>query len=108
MSEVVAGKEGEKPRGKHKPADKQMSADKQKPADKQADTAAGKQPDAKAERAAPQRPSGPARLHQYYREQVVPRLRAELKLENVMQVPRMRKITVNMGVGAAGTDKQVS
>ena len=101
MSEVVAGKEGEKQRGKQKPGAKQ------KPADKQADTTAGKQPDAKAERAAPRRPSGPARLHQYYREQVVPRLRAELKLDNVMQVPRIRKITVNMGVGEAVADKKV-
>jgi len=107
MSEVVAGKEGEKPRGKHKPADKQKSADKRKPADKQADTPAGKQPDAKAERAAPQRPSGPARLHQYYREQVVPRMRTELQIANLMQVPRISKITVNMGVGEAVADKKV-
>lgn len=95
MSEVVAGKEGEKQRGKHKPADKQ------------ADAAAGKQPEAKAERAAPKRPSGPARLHQYYRDQVVPRLRADLKIDNVMQVPRISKITVNMGVGEAVADKKV-
>jgi len=95
MSEVVAGKEGEKQRGKHKPADKQ------------ADTGAGKQPDAKAERAAPQRPSGPPRLQHYYREQVVPRLRADLKIDNVMQVPRISKITVNMGVGEAVADKKV-
>jgi len=101
MSEVVAGKEGEKPRGKHKPADKR------KPADKQADTAAGKQPDAKPERAPPQRPSGPARLHQYYREQVVPRMRTELQIANLMQVPRISKITVNMGVGEAVADKKV-
>ncbi|TLZ31776.1 MAG: 50S ribosomal protein L5 [Gammaproteobacteria bacterium] len=101
MSEVVAGKEGEKQRGKQKPGAKQ------KPADKQADTTAGKQPDAKAERAAPRRPSGPARLHQYYREQVVPRLRADLKIDNVMQVPRISKITVNMGVGEAVADKKV-
>ena len=95
MSEVVAGKGGEKQRGK------------QKPADKQADTAAGKQPDAKAERAPPQRPSGPARLHQYYREQVVPRMRTELQIANLMQVPRISKITVNMGVGEAVADKKV-
>jgi large subunit ribosomal protein L5 len=101
MSEVVAGKEGEKQRGKQKPADKQ------KPAGKQADTAAGKQPEAKAERAAPQRPSGPARLHQYYREQVIPRIRTELQIANLMQVPRISKITVNMGVGEAVADKKV-
>jgi large subunit ribosomal protein L5 len=101
MSEVVPGKEG----GKQKPADKQKRADKQKPADKQAD-AAGKRPDAQAERPAPQPPSGPARLHQLYREQVMPRLRTELQIGNVMQVPRISKITLNMGVGEAVADKK--
>ena len=48
-----------------------------------------------------------ARLHQYYREQVVPRLRSELKIDNVMQVPKIAKITVNMGVGEAVADKKV-
>ena len=47
------------------------------------------------------------RLQQYYREQVVPRLRQDLKIENIMQVPRISKITVNMGVGEAVADKKV-
>ena len=47
------------------------------------------------------------RLQQYYREQVVPRLRQDLKIENAMQVPRISKITVNMGVGEAVADKKV-
>ena len=47
------------------------------------------------------------RLQQYYRDQVVPRLRQELKIENPMQVPRISKITVNMGVGEAVADKKV-
>jgi large subunit ribosomal protein L5 len=101
MSEVVPGKEGGKHGGKQKPADKQKSAAKQ------ADAPAGKQPDAPAAPAAPQRPSGPARLHQYYREQVVPRLREQLKIGNLMQVPRISKITVNMGVGEAVAEKKV-
>jgi large subunit ribosomal protein L5 len=101
MSEVVPGKEGGKHGGKQKPADKQKSAAKR------ADAPAGKQPDAPAAPAAPQRPSGPARLHQYYREQVVPRLREELKIGNLMQVPRISKITVNMGVGEAVAEKKV-
>jgi large subunit ribosomal protein L5 len=53
------------------------------------------------------RPSGPPRLHQLYREQIVPRLRADLKIDNVMQVPRIAKITVNMGVGEAVADKKI-
>ncbi len=48
-----------------------------------------------------------ARLHRHYREVVVPRLRAELSLGNDMQVPRISKITVNMGVGEAVADKKV-
>ena len=47
------------------------------------------------------------RLEQYYREKVVPRLREELKIANVMQVPRITKITVNMGVGEAVADRKV-
>src|SRR5689334_1610646 len=48
-----------------------------------------------------------ARLHDFYRETVVPRLRSELKLENPMQVPKITKITVNMGVGEAVADRKV-
>jgi len=42
-----------------------------------------------------------ARLQDFYNETVVPRLRSELKIENAMQVPRITKITINMGVGEA-------
>ena len=48
-----------------------------------------------------------ARLHQFYRETVVPRLRTDLKIENAMQVPRIAKITINMGVGEAVADKKM-
>jgi large subunit ribosomal protein L5 len=48
-----------------------------------------------------------ARLQDYYRAQVVPRLKADLKIANIMQVPRITKITVNMGVGEAVADKKV-
>jgi large subunit ribosomal protein L5 len=48
-----------------------------------------------------------ARLQEFYRETVVPRLRADLKIENVMQVPRITKITINMGVGEAVADRKV-
>jgi large subunit ribosomal protein L5 len=47
------------------------------------------------------------RLEQYYREKVIPRLREDLKIANVMQVPRISKITINMGVGEAVADKKV-
>ncbi len=48
-----------------------------------------------------------ARLQEYYRETIVPRLREELKIENAMQVPRITKITVNMGVGEAVADRKM-
>ena len=48
-----------------------------------------------------------ARLQEFYRETVVPRLRSDLKIENAMQVPRITKITINMGVGEAVADRKV-
>jgi large subunit ribosomal protein L5 len=44
------------------------------------------------------------RLKQRYRDEVVPALREQLGLGNVMQVPRLEKIVVNMGVGDAVRD----
>ena len=48
-----------------------------------------------------------SRLQDYYRETVVPKLRKDLALANPMQVPRITKITVNMGVGEAVADKKL-
>ena len=48
-----------------------------------------------------------ARLQQYYRETVIPRLKQDLGVPNEMQVPKITKITVNMGVGEAVADKKV-
>ncbi len=48
-----------------------------------------------------------ARLQEYYRETVVKQLLEEMKYDNVMEVPRIEKITVNMGVGEAAADKKV-
>ena len=96
-----AGKAGKQP---GKPGGKQKSGDKH--AEKPTEAHAGKEP-APAHRVADERPSGLPRLQQYYREQVIPRLRSELKIDNLMQVPRISKITVNMGVGEAVADKKV-
>jgi large subunit ribosomal protein L5 len=48
-----------------------------------------------------------ARLDNFYRETVVPRLRKDLEIANAMQVPRITKITINMGVGEAVADRKV-
>lgn len=48
-----------------------------------------------------------ARLKEFYNNELVAKLKEELKLDNVMEVPRITKITLNMGVGEALTDKKV-
>ncbi len=47
------------------------------------------------------------RLEQYYKDQVVPKLTERFGYENPMQVPRLSKITLNMGVGEAAANKKV-
>lgn len=48
-----------------------------------------------------------ATLKDRYRDEIAPKLKEELGLENVMEVPRITKITLNMGVGEAVGDKKV-
>lgn len=48
-----------------------------------------------------------ARLKAYYKETVVPQLMQQFGYKTVMQVPRIEKITLNMGVGEAVGDKKV-
>jgi large subunit ribosomal protein L5 len=55
----------------------------------------------------PKIPAPPARLATYYREKVVPELTQKFGYKTVMQVPRIKKITLNMGVGETTTDKKV-
>jgi large subunit ribosomal protein L5 len=47
------------------------------------------------------------RLETQYRETMVTQLKEELKLSSVMEVPRITKVTINMGLGEATTDKKV-
>jgi large subunit ribosomal protein L5 len=48
-----------------------------------------------------------ARLQQYYAKEVVPRLKEQLGLANDLEVPRITKVTLNMGVGEAINDKKI-
>ncbi|QFT53432.1 50S ribosomal protein L5 [Microbulbifer sp. THAF38] len=48
-----------------------------------------------------------AKLKELYTKELAPKLKEELGLENVMAVPRITKITINMGVGEAIGDKKV-
>jgi len=99
MSEATPGKEAGKPAGKQK-------QDKQAGKQAEGKKAEAKQAEAHGHRVADQR-SAPPRLQSFYREQVIPKLRSELKIDNVMQVPRIAKITINMGVGEAVADKKI-
>ena len=48
-----------------------------------------------------------ARLQEHYRDNVVPQLKDKFSYSSVMEVPRIEKITLNMGVGEATTDKKI-
>lgn len=47
------------------------------------------------------------RLRQQYQESVVPALREQFKYTNAMEVPRITKVTLNMGLGDAVADKKI-
>ena len=55
----------------------------------------------------PKVPAPPARLAIQYRDKIVPDLMKKFGYTTVMQVPRIKKITINMGVGETTTDKKV-
>jgi len=48
-----------------------------------------------------------ARLQKYYAKEVVSKLKQQLGLGNALEVPRITKITLNMGVGEAVNDKKI-
>ncbi len=48
-----------------------------------------------------------SRLYEFYRKEAVPKLMERLELTNVMAVPRISKVTLNMGVGEALADRKV-
>ena len=48
-----------------------------------------------------------SRLQTVYKEELIPQLVEKLELNNIMEVPKITKVTLNMGVGEAVTDKKV-
>ena len=48
-----------------------------------------------------------SRLQQQYKNEILPALQKELDMSNPMQVPKIEKITINMGLGSALGDKKV-
>lgn len=91
----------EKESGKARPAKEAKSAKEAKPA-KETKPAAKLATEAK-----PERPAAPARLQTYYRETVVRELTERFGYRTAMQVPRISKIVLNMGVGEAVADRKI-
>ena len=48
-----------------------------------------------------------ARLQEFYKDEVVPRLTERFQYASRMQVPHLKKVTLNMGVGEAIGDKKI-
>jgi len=60
-----------------------------------------------AEKGEPSAPAAPARLKEIYRKDIVPALVNQFGYKTTMQVPRITKIVLNMGVGDATSDKKI-
>jgi large subunit ribosomal protein L5 len=97
----------EKPKQDAKPEKKPAPQAQQQAQKPKKEAQQAKKDAAPAKPAAPEVPPPPARLATHYREKVVPDLMQKHGYKTVMQVPRIRKITVNMGVGETTTDKKV-
>ncbi len=48
-----------------------------------------------------------ARLQQLYQDEIRPKLAEELGIKNPMAIPRIQKVTINMGVGESVADRKV-
>jgi len=103
----MAKEKDQKPETKAKP--EQKGPPQQKPAQQAKPQGRKEAPKAPpiAKDEGPRVPAPPARLATYYREKVVPELTQKFGYKSVMQVPRIRKITLNMGVGETTSDKKV-
>ena len=92
---------GEKPGGKPPSADAKPAA---KPGKEGKPSKDAKPAKPAAKEAAP---TQPPRLQVQYRETIVPALMKQFGYKTRMQVPRVSKITLNMGVGEAVADKKI-
>jgi large subunit ribosomal protein L5 len=92
------GKKDAKPAGKAPAQDARPGAKEPK---------AARQPKAEKGVGKQAAPTQPARLQVHYVENVVPALMKQFGYKTKMQVPRIHKITLNMGVGEAVADKKI-
>jgi len=92
---------------KDKEAKPRQEAQQAKPQRKEAPAKKEAAAPAPAKASGPQLPAPPARLAIHYRDKVVPDLMKKFGYKTAMQVPRIKKITLNMGVGETVNDKKV-
>ena len=95
LAEQETSVAAKKPAGSAKPNEK--SKEKSKPEKKGGDHRPK----------APVAPRPPSRLRDRYTKEIVPQLRKEFGYSNVMQVPRLEKVVVNMGLGEAIENSKV-
>ena len=96
MAEKGSGKDKGKTAGKSPAKGAPKATDK-----KAAKTAAPPVAKAAAKTAAPPGPKGTPRLMEYYRTECVPQMMQEFRYKSPMQVPRLKKVVVNIGLGEA-------
>ena len=101
-------KEKEAAPQQQKPAQKGPQGQQSAPKKQQAPQKGAPKGEAKpAREEAPAIPAPPPRLRDHYRAQVVPEMMKKYGYKTVMQVPRILKITLNMGVGETTADKKI-
>jgi large subunit ribosomal protein L5 len=104
----MATKEPKEPKAPKAPKESKESKGPKEPKEaRKPQSAAPKAAAAKPAAEEPAPPAGPARLQEHYRKTVVPDLVKKFGYKSVMQVPRIQKITVNMGVGESTQDKKI-
>ena len=108
MSEAKDSKKA-KPAKEAKAGGKEAKAAKEAKPGKDAKGAKGaaEAKPAKPAQGKPARPTEPARLQTFYKQAVVKDLTQQFGYKSVMEVPRIDKIVVNMGVGEAVADKKI-
>jgi large subunit ribosomal protein L5 len=99
-----ADKKGAKPDAAKSQGNKQPPSDKALAKQAKADKA---QKVAGAQAGEPTKATQPARLKEIYKKEVVPALTKQFGYTSQMQVPRLTKVVLNMGVGEATADKKI-
>lgn len=101
MAKTTEKPEEKQGKAKGKPADDSKAGGKQGKGAKAEGGAKDKKKGKKPEAEEPSRPAVPPRMRDKYLEKAVPGLTKRFNYTNPMQVPRVRKIVVNMGLGQA-------